>query len=97
MPCSCIPSTIRWWSRRRWLACSTPSSYEGRRGHPAGFARTAWSALRLAPPDEGARAVLAAHPDWIVHVEGGPGCRAGINTPEDYRRLILETDSLQNG
>ena len=63
-------------------------SHAGRRGHPAGFARAAWPALRAAPPDEGARAVLAAHPEWIAHVPGGPGCRAGINTPEDYRRLI---------
>src|SRR5712691_4500218 len=71
-------------------------SHQRRRGHPAGFARAAWAALRLAPPEEGARAVLAAHPDWIVHVEGGPGCRAGVNTPEDYRRLIGESNSFQN-
>jgi len=63
-------------------------SHEGRRGHPAGFARAAWPALRSAPAEKGARAVLAGHPEWVVHVEGGPGCRAGINTPEDYRRLI---------
>ena len=63
-------------------------SYEGRRGHPGGFARGAWAALRAAPPSEGARFVLASHPEWIVHVEGDPGCVAGIDTPEDYRRLI---------
>jgi nicotine blue oxidoreductase len=63
-------------------------SHEGRRGHPAGFARGAWAALRNAPAEEGARAVLASHPEWVVHVQGGPGCRAGINTPEDYRRLF---------
>src|SRR5262245_60312790 len=63
-------------------------SHEGRRGHPAGFARAAWPALRAAAPEAGARAVLAAHPEWITYVEGGPGCVAGINTPADYRRLI---------
>jgi CTP:molybdopterin cytidylyltransferase MocA len=63
-------------------------SYGGRRGHPGGFARAAWPALRSASPTEGARAVLAAHPEWIVHVEGDPGCVAGVDTPEDYRRLI---------
>ena len=63
-------------------------SYAGRRGHPGGFARGAWPALRAAPPSEGARSVLASHPEWIVHVEGDPGCVAGIDTPEDYRRLI---------
>lgn len=65
-------------------------SYAGRRGHPAGFARRAWPALRSAAPDRGARGVLADHPDWIVHVPGDPGCRAGIDTPEDYRRLVGE-------
>ena len=63
-------------------------SYGGRRGHPGGFARGAWHALRSAPPSEGARFVLASHPEWIVHVEGDPGCVAGVDTPEDYRRLI---------
>jgi molybdenum cofactor cytidylyltransferase len=60
----------------------------GRRGHPGGFARAAWPALRASPPDRGARAVLADHPDWIVHVEGDPGSLAGIDTPDDYARLI---------
>jgi CTP:molybdopterin cytidylyltransferase MocA len=62
-------------------------SHAGRRGHPGGFARAAWPALREAPPERGARAVLADHPDWIVHVPGDPGCVAGIDTPEDYTRL----------
>lgn len=65
-------------------------SHAGRRGHPAGFARRTWPALRSAAPDRGARGVLADHPDWIVHVPGDPGCRAGIDTLEDYRRLVGE-------
>lgn len=63
-------------------------SREQRRGHPAGFAREAWPALRSAPPDRGARAVLAAHPDWIVYVPGDAGCVTGIDTPADYERWI---------
>jgi molybdenum cofactor cytidylyltransferase len=63
-------------------------SREGRRGHPGGFGRAAWAALRNAPPERGARAVLADHPQWIVHVEGDAGSLAGIDTPEDYARLI---------
>jgi CTP:molybdopterin cytidylyltransferase MocA len=63
-------------------------SFGGRRGHPGGFARPAWGALRGASPAVGAREVLAAHPEWIVHVTGGPGCVAGVDTPADYRRLI---------
>ena len=62
-------------------------SHGGRRGHPGGFARASWPALRAASPAVGAREVLAAHPDWVAHVEGGPGCVAGIDTPEDYARL----------
>ena len=65
-------------------------SWQNRRGHPAGFAREAWPALRAAPPDRGARAVLADHPDWVVHVEGDPLCLAGVNTREDYERLSEE-------
>jgi molybdenum cofactor cytidylyltransferase len=63
-------------------------SHGGRRGHPGGFARAAWPALRAAPASEGARAVLAAHPEWVVHVDGDPGCVAGIDTPADYARLL---------
>jgi CTP:molybdopterin cytidylyltransferase MocA len=63
-------------------------SHGGRRGHPGGFAAAAWPALREAPAAEGARAVLAAHPEWIAHVPGDPGCRAGIDTPADYERWI---------
>jgi hypothetical protein len=32
--------------------------------------------------------VLADHPEWIVHVPGDAGSIAGIDTPEDYARLI---------
>jgi CTP:molybdopterin cytidylyltransferase MocA len=59
-----------------------------RRGHPGGFARAAWGALRSAPAHRGARAVLADHPDWVVHVPGDPGCVVGIDTPADYERWI---------
>lgn len=63
-------------------------SYEGRRGHPGGFARATWPALREALPERGARAVLADHPEWVVHVTGDPGCLIGIDTPEDYERAL---------
>ncbi len=61
--------------------------HEGRRGHPGGFAREAFGALRAAPTNRGARAVLAEHPARVVEVDGDPGCRLGVNTPEDYRRV----------
>lgn len=59
-----------------------------RRGHPAGFARAVFAELRAAPLSEGARAILARFPERILHVEGDAGCVAGIDTPEDYRRLL---------
>jgi nicotine blue oxidoreductase len=62
-------------------------SHGGRRGHPAGFARAAWAALRAVAPDEGARGVLARHPEWIEHVPAGEECLFGVNTNEDYERL----------
>ena len=62
-------------------------SHGGRRGHPGGFARGAWPALRAADEGRGARGVLADHPEWIVHVTGDAGCVQGVNEPEDYRRL----------
>jgi len=58
-------------------------SHAGRRGHPAGFARSVWPALREAPLDGGARTVLLAHPDAVVHVPAGPDCLVDIDTPED--------------
>jgi len=62
-------------------------SFEDRRGHPAGFGRDTWQALRNAPAAEGARSVLRSHPEWITHVAGEPGSVTGVNTPEDYARL----------
>ncbi|HEY7410935.1 MAG TPA: nucleotidyltransferase family protein [Vicinamibacteria bacterium] len=62
-------------------------SFRGRRGHPGGFALGAWPALRGASPAEGARVVMALHPDWVVHVEGDAGCLADVDRPEDYARL----------
>jgi len=63
-------------------------THGARRGHPGGFARRSWPALRAAPLDRGARALLGDHPDWVVHVEGDAGCVAGVDTPEDYARHV---------
>jgi nicotine blue oxidoreductase len=63
-------------------------SFGGHRGHPGGFSRASWSALRAVDPTRGARGVLADHPEWLVHVAGDAGCVAGINTRADYERLI---------
>jgi molybdenum cofactor cytidylyltransferase len=69
-------------------------SHGGRRGHPAGFARAAWPALRSADPRRGARMVLADHPEWVVHVSGDPGSVRGFDTLGDYERLVSEAGSF---
>jgi len=63
-------------------------SWEGRRGHPGGFGPEACRALRAAPLERGAREVLAANAERVVHVPGDPGCRRGVNTLEDYQLVL---------
>jgi CTP:molybdopterin cytidylyltransferase MocA len=58
-------------------------SHAGRRGHPAGFARSCWPALRAAPLDGGARTVLASHPGRVVHVAADSDCLVDVDTPRD--------------
>ena len=65
-------------------------SHAGRRGHPAGFARSVWPDLRSAPPEGGARAVLRARADLVVHVPAGPDCLVDLDTPDDLLRLSEE-------
>ncbi|HEX9188839.1 MAG TPA: nucleotidyltransferase family protein [Vicinamibacteria bacterium] len=60
--------------------------HAGRRGHPAGFARSVWSDLRAAPLDGGARAVLRARADLVVPVPAGPDCLVDLDTPADLLR-----------
>jgi nicotine blue oxidoreductase len=63
-------------------------AWEGRRGHPGGFRQALFAELRAAPPERGARAVLAADPQRVVVVPGDPGCVEGVDTPEDYERAL---------
>ncbi len=85
---SVTPATIRAViaSLTAGAAIAVPS-HEGRRGHPAGFSRAVWPALRAAKPELGARAVLLDHPSWVVHVPCGPDCLCDIDTPEDLAAL----------
>jgi molybdenum cofactor cytidylyltransferase len=63
-------------------------SFDGRRGHPGGYARRTFPELRAVSPERGVRAVMADHPEWVVHTPGDPGCITGINTPEEYARAF---------
>lgn len=59
--------------------------FAGRRGHPGGFSGALFHELRAADPARGARAVLERNLSRVVLVPAGPGCRRGVNTPEDLR------------
>jgi len=69
-------------------ALAAVPTWEARRGHPGGFGRALFGELRSAPPDRGARAVLASNEARVVHVPGSSGCVAGIDTPEQYALLV---------
>ena len=62
-------------------------SHGGRRGHPAGFARSVFPDLRAAPLEGGARAVLAARPELVVHLPAGPDCLVDVDTAADLAAL----------
>lgn len=60
--------------------------FNERRGHPALFARSLFGELADAPPDKGARHVVAAHAHEVLEVNvTDPGVLTSIDTPEDYR------------
>jgi molybdenum cofactor cytidylyltransferase len=63
-------------------------SHGGRRGHPAGFSREAWPALRAVSPERGARGVLADNAARIVHVAAGADCLVDVDTPGDYADAV---------
>jgi len=59
--------------------------FEGRRGHPALFARAMFDELLNAPADEGARHVVQSHQDQVFEVAvSEPAILARIDTPEEY-------------
>jgi molybdenum cofactor cytidylyltransferase len=59
-------------------------SFGGERGHPVGFARRFLKDLLALKGDEGARQILAAHPDWITLYETDDrGVLRDIDVPAD--------------
>jgi xanthine dehydrogenase accessory factor len=57
-------------------------------GHPVVLSRALWPALRELRGDEGARAVLAAHPAQVNEVRIIAPALADIDTSEDYARAL---------
>ena len=58
-------------------------TFEGRRGHPALFAASLFEAIRRAPLEEGARAVVHACSDRLELDCGDPAVLEDFDTPED--------------
>jgi len=61
-------------------AASAAPHFEGRRGHPVGFARDCYDELIALRGDQGARSVLRAHPPTVIDVDD-PGCLYDIDMP----------------
>lgn len=60
--------------------------YGARRGHPTVMSPAQWrAALESAGPDEGARALLGAHPELVDEVPVA-GDAADLDTPDDLAR-----------
>ena len=57
-------------------------------GHPVVLARGAWAAMDEVRGDEGARAVLAAHPDWLLEVAIAGEPPRDIDDEDDYRQAL---------
>jgi molybdenum cofactor cytidylyltransferase len=64
----------------------SPDSDERIPGHPVILAREIWPALADLGGDEGARGLIARHPDWLEAVEIDSEAPDDIDTPEDYQR-----------
>lgn len=62
-------------------------TYRGRRGHPPLFAASLFSALRAAPPDAGARAVVHATVDRLDLDCGDPAVIEDFDQGEDLKTL----------
>lgn len=79
-----------------WRGGSGPAvqaAYGGMAGHPVLFDRSVWSELERSVGDEGARAILAAHPEWRAQVEVGGSPPRDIDTEEDYERVRTDFES----
>lgn len=57
-------------------------------GHPVFLARRVWSDVETLRGDQGARALLSPHPEWLLEVPMEGDAPADIDTWEDYRYTI---------
>jgi len=63
--------------------------FRGKRGHPVIFAARLYAELLAAPADQGARAVVWAHPDEVLEVPTNEeGAVLNLNDAETLRRAL---------
>lgn len=72
------------------------SQYQGRRGHPVGFATELYAELIALTGDEGARRVVARYPGFGVVVDD-PGVLIDIDTPADLERVRRQDATIGAG
>lgn len=61
----------------------------GRRpGHPVILARRVWSQVARLTGDQGARRLIADHPEWLSELALAEAPPPDVDTPEDYERLV---------
>jgi len=59
---------------------------DGRRipGHPVFLARAVWPHVEVLRGDQGARTLLAAHPEWLIELPFAGEAPRDIDTRDDY-------------
>jgi molybdenum cofactor cytidylyltransferase len=73
---------------RRTRAPIVRPAIADRHGHPVLFDRRVFDALRSAPPDRGAKAVVHEYAAEVLNVPvSDEGCLVDVDTPGDYERL----------
>jgi molybdenum cofactor cytidylyltransferase len=88
MRAEAVTAVIEAWGSGRGPAVQ--AAYGGVPGHPVLFDRSVWTELEGAEGDEGARGLLASHPQWRALVEVGGSPPQDIDNEEDYARVRAE-------
>lgn len=87
-----VTAVIEAW--RSQGAAAVQAAYGGVPGHPVLFDRSLWPELERAEGDEGARGILAAHPQWRALVEVGGQPPRDIDTEDDYAAARAEFEGV---
>lgn len=87
-----VTAVIEAW--RSGGAAAIQAAYGGMPGHPVLFDRSLWPELERTEGDEGARAILAANPQWRTLVEIGGEPPRDIDTEDDYVRARAEFEGV---